>query len=68
MKGARVMTDSLPTAPAAAPAAPPPDPTAGGRYLRRADGSLELVAQTQPATGRTPRDVAPVTSPSLTEE
>lgn len=34
------------------PATPLPEPQLGGSYRRNADGSLELVARTAPATGR----------------
>ncbi|HEX2545658.1 MAG TPA: hypothetical protein VHL79_12305 [Ramlibacter sp.] len=40
--------DKKPTA----PALPPADPPHGGSWLRKADGSLELLQTTQPATGR----------------
>lgn len=46
------------------PATPLPEPQLGGSYRRNADGSLELVARTAPATGR--REAADAASPAAT--
>lgn len=49
-------------APAPAPARPLADPPHGGSWLRHADGSLELLQTTQPASGR--RGAEPPAAPA----
>lgn len=45
------------------PAAPAPEPQAGGSYLRNADGSLTLVQQTRQVSGRAERQAVQNESP-----